>query len=181
MGDPKLPKKKYKKPRHPWEADRIKQENELIKEFGLKNKREIWKAQALLRKWQTRAKTIVGLVGEERERAERILLRTLTNYGVLTEGASIDDVLRLTIRDIMERRLQTQVYKLGLALSPKQARQFIVHQKILVNSRKITSPSYLVKIGDKIEYVPGFKLVVHKPPQAQISAQTEQPQEVENG
>ena len=40
MGKPKFSRKKYETPSHPWEEDRIKLENELIKKYGLKNKSE---------------------------------------------------------------------------------------------------------------------------------------------
>lgn len=156
MGDPKFQKKKYKAPRHPWQADRIKEENELRREYGLKTKREIWRAQAKLRKWQDLAKSIVSLVGEERERAEQMLIDKMNKLGLLPENATVDDVLGLTVRDILNRRLQTVLYKKGMANSPKHARQLIVHKKVMVNSIKISSPSYFVRAMDEISFVPGF-------------------------
>jgi len=156
MGHPKFQRKKYKAPRHPWEAERIKEENELRKEYGLKTKREIWKAAAKLRNWHTQAKNIVSLTGEEREQAEKVLLAKLNKLGVLPENANLDDVLGLTVRDVLERRLQTVLYKKGMAHTPKHARQLIVHKKVMVNGVKVSSPSYFVKAADEIAFIPGF-------------------------
>ena len=67
MGDPKFQRKKYKGPTHPWEATRIKEEEELLKEYGLRNKKEIWRMRSLLKSWHTQAKEIVALPKEKRE------------------------------------------------------------------------------------------------------------------
>ena len=84
------------------------------------------------------------------------MLTKLQKYGILDEKAGLDDVLSLTLRDILEKRLQTIVYRKSMSLTVSQARQFIVHNKILVNSKKVNSPSYLVKVADEIAYVSGF-------------------------
>ncbi|MBI2041375.1 MAG: 30S ribosomal protein S4 [DPANN group archaeon] len=148
--------KKYEGPRHPWKADRIKDENKLISEYGLVNKREIYKAQAKLRNWREQAKQIVGLVGSKKEAAEKILLDKLQRLGLMGENSDVDDILSLTVRDVLEKRLQTVIYKKGFAITPKQARQFIVHRKVIVNSEKIDSPSYFVRPADEIAFVSGF-------------------------
>ena len=111
MGHPRFQRKKYTPPRHPWEAERIKEENQLTKEYGLKKKTEIWKAASKLKNWQAQAKNIVSLTGAEREQAEKILLTKLNRLGILSEKAGLDDVLGLTVRDVLERRLQTVLYK----------------------------------------------------------------------
>ena len=80
----------------------------------------------------------------------------LFKLNIIEKDAQVDDVLALNVRDVLERRLQTQVYKQGLSNSVKQARQFIVHNKILINDKIITSPSYLIKKTDKITLVSGF-------------------------
>ena len=59
MGDPKFSRKKYETPSHPWQADRIKEENELIKKYGLKNKKEVWKVKSLLRNFRRDRKSVV--------------------------------------------------------------------------------------------------------------------------
>lgn len=51
---------------------------------------------------------------------------------------------------LLERRLDNTVYRLKLATSRSQARQIIVHGHILVNGKKVYSPSYLVNVNDVI-------------------------------
>jgi small subunit ribosomal protein S4 len=64
--------------------------------------------------------------------------------GLLGPDADIDDVLSLKIQTQLERRLQTQVYRKGLARSPKQARQLITHGHIAIAGRRVSIPSYRV-------------------------------------
>ncbi len=149
-------KKKYKRPRHPWRAERIEEEHRLAKEYGIRRMRELWKAKAILHNWQRLAKESIGLPAEQRESVQKLLLGKLQTYGLVGQEADIDDVLSLTIKDILDRRLSSVVVKKGLALTPKQARQFILHGKILVNGKKTNAPSYLVKVTDEISYVTGF-------------------------
>lgn len=149
MGDPKKPKKHYETPRHPWKADRLVEELQLIGEYGLRNKRELWRAQTILRKIRAHARAIYGLTGEKRVLEERSLIQRLYRMGLLSENATVDEVLRLTVRDILERRLQTIVYRLGLAKTIYQARQFIVHGHVYVGDRKVRSPSYHVMRGEE--------------------------------
>mgnify|MGYP000424446651 CR=1 FL=1 len=155
MGDPKFPRKKYETPSHPWEAERIGREKEILHKYGLKNKREIWKAETFLRRIREQARRLLAMAGEEQaEKEKEKLLKRLAKLGILPENASLDDVLALTIEDILARRLQTLVYLHGLAKTPKQARQFIVHGHIAVDGRKVRVPSYLVEKEeeDKISY-----------------------------
>jgi small subunit ribosomal protein S4 len=156
MGDPKKPKKLYKKPGHPWEAERIKDEIRLKKEYGLSNKKEIWKSSSKLRDWRNQARHIVSLPEEQRNEMETALVGKLNRLGILEKEAKIDDILALDIRSILDRRLQSQIYKLGLVNSIKQARQFILHKKIEVNDKVITSPAYLVRKDDKLRFLAGF-------------------------
>jgi len=155
MGDPKFPRKKYETPSHPWEAKRIQRENELMQKYGLKNKREIWRAETILRKIRGQARRLRARAGEKQaEIEEEKLLKRLSRLGILPENATLDDVLSLTIEDILGRRLQTLVYFHGLAKTPRQARQFIVHGHIAIDGRKVSVPSYLVgkEEEDKISY-----------------------------
>ena len=146
MGDPKFPRKKYDTPSHPWEGERIKREHELVEKYGLKNKRELWKAETFLRRIREQARKLLARAGEEQaEKEKEKLLKRLAKLGILPENATLDDVLALTVEDILARRLQTLVYLHGLAKTPKQARQFIVHGHIAINGRKVRVPSYLVK------------------------------------
>jgi small subunit ribosomal protein S4 len=162
MGDPRKPKKQFKKPGHPWEAERIKEEIKLKKEYGLSNKREIWRAASKLRNWRTQARKSVSLQEKQREEKEKQLVGKLNKLGVLENDARIDDILALEIRSVLDRRLQSQVYKKGIVNSIKQARQFILHGKIMVDNKVVTAPSYLVQNTNKVQLIDGFTPIIKK-------------------
>ncbi len=145
MGDPRKCRKKWVGPRHPWRKDRLVEEMKLIGEYGLRNKREIWIAQTTIRELRHKARVLLALPLETRERAEKALLERVYRMGLLPENATLDQVLSLTVEDLLNRRLQTIVYLKGLAKSIYQARQLIVHGHIAVGGRRITSPGYIVK------------------------------------
>ncbi len=155
MGDPKRQRKKYETPGHPWRQENLEAELKLLGEYGLRNKREIYNANSKLRKYRTLARSLFTAIGERREAAEGKLLGKLHRLGLLPEGATLDDVLRLTVRDFLERRLQTIVFKMGLARTPYHARQLIVHGKVYLGHRRVRAPSYHVLRGeeDKIRLV----------------------------
>jgi small subunit ribosomal protein S4 len=174
-------KRKYSGPKHPWKAARIKEEHELAEQYGLRRMHEIWKVRAVLRNWQRLAKEIATFTGEKREAEQNILLKKIQKYEILSADADLDDVLSLTLKSLLDRRLATVVNKKGMTLTPKQARQFIVHGKVLVNGEKLNSPSYLVQAGDEISFKAGFKPKL-KPEEA--PAKVEAPEigaEVQNG
>ncbi len=154
MGDTKRTKKKFERPRKPWEKDRILYEKELIKSYGYKNKKEIWRFSAMLRGFRAQARNIVASRTEQAKKEGQNLLKRLYNMALLDKDATFDDVLELTIDDISKRRLVSMVVKKGLARTPKQARQFITHKHIVVAGRKINSPNYIVLRDeeDKIEF-----------------------------
>ncbi len=159
MGDPKKIRKKYETPRHPFEGERIKAENKLVAAYGLKNKRELWKAESELRKYRTNARDIQASLRLGDQRAlERIksMIGRLSRYGILTENATADDILALNVQSFLERRLQTIVLRKGLAKTPGMARQLIVHGHILVGDRKVTIPGYKVLKSEEesINYAP---------------------------
>ena len=161
-------RRKYDTPNHPWQAERIDEEKKLIEEYGLTNKKQIWKMSSLLRNFRKQARDIIGLRSERKEASIKILISKLTRLGLLNKDSTTGDVLNLSLRDILERRLQTVVYKMGLANSVKQARQFILHRKVVVNEKVISSPSYLINTGDKVSLKSGFtpnlvKIVVEAP------------------
>jgi small subunit ribosomal protein S4 len=148
----KRSRKKYEKPKRPWDKARIEKEKEILKKFGLRRKRELWRAEAILRKYRRMARELAAKKDKEKE---KVLIEKLKKIGVLKEGSALDDVLALTVEDILERRLQTIVYRRGLANSIKHARQLIVHGHVKINGRKINYPSYIVPKDeeDKIEVV----------------------------
>lgn len=151
MGDPKKHRKKYSGPAHPWQKARIDEEKELSKEYGFKNKTEIWKMVSFLRAAAGQAKKLVTLSGPQAEKEKELLLSRLKRYGLLSPEAGLADILSISLRDVLERRLQTQVYKKNLANSVKQARQFITHEHVCIGGRVITSPSYLVSVSEEIQ------------------------------
>jgi len=139
-------KRKYEKPLRPWDELRLEKEKEIMKNYGLKNKRELWRAAAILKKFRRLARE---LIANKDEKKEKILLDKLIKIGVLTEGATIDDVLDLTVENFLERRLQTIVFKKGLAKSIYHARQMIVHGHVAIENRKVVYPSYVVPLEEE--------------------------------
>ncbi|HLE06411.1 MAG TPA: 30S ribosomal protein S4 [Candidatus Nanoarchaeia archaeon] len=137
-------KKKFARPMKPWEKQRILDERALIKEYAYKNKREIWRVKAHLNGYRNFAKTLVSIRNNQQVKEKNDFLKSLFDKGVIKENASVEDVLALTIRDISERRLQTLVFRKGLAKTPKEARQFIAHGRIAIGERKVRSPSVIV-------------------------------------
>ncbi len=160
MGDPKKPRRSFDTPAHPWQGERIKAEHELVRIYGLKNKREFWKAQTMLRnlrgqsrELQARLRAGEGQASIETEK----LLGKCARMGLLPmDGATLDDVLALNEEKILDRRLQTLVCSKGLANTHKQARQMIVHGHVFMDGRRVTVPGYIVKRGEEssIEYNP---------------------------
>lgn len=145
MGHPRHQVKKYSGPTHPWQRSRIEEEKALQKKYGLKNKREIWKMKGLLRKYASQAKRLTKTRTAQTEVEKKQLLAKLQSYGLLKETSPLSDVLNLSVSDFMERRLQTVLCKKGLARTPNQARQFIVHCHVRVGDKLMTVPSYLVR------------------------------------
>jgi len=145
MGDPKKPKKKWEGPAHPWRKDVLQQELELVGKYGLRNKRELWIAKTFLKRIRAKARALLALPEEEQRERARPLINRLYRLGLLqSPEASLSDVLRLTVEDVLERRLQTIVYRKGLAKSIYHARQLIVHGHIAIGKRRVRSPSHLV-------------------------------------
>jgi small subunit ribosomal protein S4 len=149
MGDPKKKHKSYSTPKRPYETTALMDDLRLIGAYGLRNKRELWKAHSELSKIRGRARDLLSLETEERGDKERQIIRKLAQRGMVMETSRIEDVLTLTVEDMLERRLQTYVYRRGMANSLYQARQLITHGHIAVGDRKVTSPSYNVKVEDE--------------------------------
>jgi len=144
MGDPKKQRKKYATPRFPWRTDIMQGELKLIGEYGLRNKHELWRHETLLSKFRGIARTLIGETPEERKKMENELLVKLKKLGVLEETAVLDDVLDLTIEDVLERRFQTIVLRKGLAKTMQQSRQLINHGHMMIGNRRVTTPGYIV-------------------------------------
>jgi small subunit ribosomal protein S4 len=147
MGKPKFSRKKYETPKHPWQEGRIKEEDELIKKYELKNKKEIWKAKTQLRRYRSQARELLASVrtGDEQSKKESDqLLNSLSRMSILPTKSTLDDVLALETESILSRRLQTITYLKGFASTPNQARQLITHGHIKVGERRVTIPSYML-------------------------------------
>jgi small subunit ribosomal protein S4 len=144
MGDIKKQRKKYETPRFPWRTDIMQAELKLIGQFGLRNKHELWRQETMLSTFRGTARSLIGKNPEERKKMEEELLTRLKRLGVLPETAVLDDVLDLTIEDVLERRLQTIVLRKGLAKSAQQSRQLITHGHISIAGQRIRTPGHLV-------------------------------------
>lgn len=142
-------RKKYSGPSHLWQMARIKEEAQLKKEYGYKNKKEIWKMYSILRKFRAQARKLIPLTDEQAQFEKKQLLSRLARLGLVKENARIEDVLALNVRDVLERRLQTLVLRKGLAHTIKQARQMITHGHIVIGEKKVTSPSHLVTVEEE--------------------------------
>jgi len=144
MGDPKKQRKKFDTPRFRWRKDILQEELKLIGQYGLRNKHELWRHKTMLSKTRGIARSLIGKTPEERVKMENELLTRLKKLGILTETAVLDNVLDLSIEDLLERRLQTIVFRKGLARTAFQSRQLITHGHVTVGNRRVTVPSYTV-------------------------------------
>lgn len=155
MGDPKKIRKKYSRPKKRWDRTRIEEEKKISKDYGLKNKKELWKAETFLRKKRQNARMLLAMPEEKKKQREKELIESLKKIGLVKKNSSLEDVLELKTQELLERRLQTMVLRKGMANTIKQARQFITHGHISVNKNKVSVPSYLVKESEenKIEFL----------------------------
>jgi small subunit ribosomal protein S4 len=153
MGDIKKTRKKYSKPSHPWRSDRIVEENQIIKEYGIPKKTELWKAKAKLASIKHQAKGVatvnVGQTENQNVMQREKLVKRLESYGLITDESSLEAILGITLKTLLDRRLQTIVFKKKYTKTVSQARQLITHRHILVNGKIITSPSYMVRKSEE--------------------------------
>ena len=105
MGDPKKQRKKFETPRFRWRKDILQEELKLLGQFGLRNKHELWRLKTMLSKTRGIARSLIGKASEERGKMENELLVRLKKMGILDETAVLDNVLDLSIENILERRL----------------------------------------------------------------------------
>ena len=133
----------YRRPLKPFESVRIKEENEIAKKYGLKNKREIWKAIAKVNYYRGRAKALANMPHEE----QNVLFKKLQALGLKVE--TIADVLDLNVESLLQRRLPTIMVQKKLATTPRQARQMVTHKLVKINSSTVNSPSYLVPVSEE--------------------------------
>ena len=177
MGDPRRLKNKYSRPKKLWEKERITEEKTLKSDYGLKNMRELWVALAELKRYRREARRLLSLTEEERVEDSKKILSKLQKMGVLKEGSTIDDILGLDVKHILERRLQTVVYRKGLATTPKQSRQLIAHGFIQVNGTTVTVPSYVINLANESSIAYSKQIDIQRKEEKVVKEEGEAPKE----
>jgi len=159
MGDPKYPRKAWRKPKRPLNFDLKMEELKILGTFGLRTKKELWKAHTKLSSVRHQARSLLALQQDIREEKEPILMKSLARVGLVSSDATLDDVLNLQVNDLLTRRLQTLVHKKFGFQTPYQARQAVVHGHIMIGNRVINIPSYTVKTTEEeqIKFTPESK------------------------
>lgn len=148
MGSIKKIRKKYSKPSHPWRSTRIEEENQICKDYGIPKKTEVWKTIAKLESYKNQTKRLSSIDNTQSALEMGNLIAKVKSYNLIQNDTS-DEILGITLKNLLDRRLQTIVFKKNLAKGMKQARQLITHRHILVNNKIISSPSYLVKLSEE--------------------------------
>ena len=149
MGDPKNPRRVWRKPKRPFNYELKMEELKTVGTFGLKTKRELWKARTELSRLRKQARSLLALRQEVRQEKEPILLKSLSKIGLVEEDSTLDDVLNLQVTDLLSRRLQTVVLKKFGFKTPYQARQALVHGHIMIGDRRVNIPSYTVAVEEE--------------------------------
>jgi len=177
MGDPKTPRRVWKKPKRPLNYNLMMDELKTLGTFGLKTKRELWKARTSLSKLRHQARSLLALRQEIRNEKEPVLINSLSKIGLVDKNSTLDDVLNLQVTDLLSRRLQTIVQRKLYFKTPYQARQAIVHGHVMIGDRIVTIPSYIVKIDEEsnIHLIPesSFNQTLSKPESDLGSPETE--------
>lgn len=164
-------KNRYSRPKKAFELSRIKEENILLKKYALKNKLEVWKSMAKVDYFRRRAKALAKAPLEE----QQVLFNKLNALGLKAD--SIADVLALKIENLLERRLPTIIFKKGIAKTTQEARQMVVHKRILIDNKVINIPSYLVSLAEESSIT--LKKSNKPAPKAELAGQEPKPQENE--
>jgi len=177
MGDPKYPRKTWRKPKRPLNYDLKMAELKTLGTFGLRTKKELWKAHTKLSSVRHQARSLLALQQDIREEKEPILMKSLAKIGLVSSNATLDDVLNLEVEDLLTRRLQTMVHKKFGFQTPYQARQAVVHGHIMIGDRVINIPSYTVTAAeeDNIQFTPESKFpeILEKSKENEVKSSTE--------
>ncbi len=161
MGAPRRNRRTYQKPKDIWNLQRIHEDNVLKDEYGLKNMKELWKVQSRISGIRG---TVRGLLSGRASNPliEKNILSSLSRYGIISSTSTLDNVLDLKGNAFLERRLQSVVFRKGLARSMRQARQLIVHGFISINGCKVNRPGYMVS-PDEENYIGYYKPIDIEP------------------
>lgn len=179
MGSPKRNRKKYEKPKDRWNLERIKSDQSLISEYGLKSSKELWKVQTEISRIRRNVREqLAG--GTQYQNIKEKLIARLTRYGIANPNTTLDDLLDLNERVMLDRRLQTIVFKKGLARSIRQARQLTVHGFIAINGKRVNRPGYLVDVEDE-KHLGYYKPIDVTPPAKQTTPSTAEETTTEQG
>src|SRR3989344_5281 len=153
-------KNKYSRPRMLWDTALIAEDKVILKEYGLRRKKEIWAVKALVSNFRRRARELNAIKNKDKEKE---LVEKINKFGFI-KASSLDDILSLSIKNILDRRLQTLVYKKGFVKTLPQARQLIVHGHVTIDGRKTNFPSYLVPLAEEDKVGVTMDIEKLKPP-----------------
>jgi len=161
---PRRKKKRYNRPKKIFDKAVIQEEQDLIKKYGLKNRREVWKANFEIGKIRRIAKNLI--TADEKKKEDFVMRQKEKGFPV----ENLTDVLGLNKEDWLKRRLQNIVSKKGLASNPKQARQFITHRHVTINKRCINSPAHLTTLNEEKNII----LTLERPQKKEITEEEEE-------
>lgn len=181
MGDPRKHRRKYSTPGHPWQKERIDRENKLSEDYGLKNKKELWRHDSMLKQFKTQAKDLISRDDKQAEIEQKLFLQRLEKLNLLPADSKLEKVLELKLENILDRRLQTMLVKKGLARTYTQARQFVVHGHITINGNVVDVPSYLLNAAEEsaIQFDSKSPLSDTEHPERQLKTKGLKPKEEE--
>src|SRR3989338_9405222 len=115
MGDPKKLKKNYWTQAHPWNKNAIETGKKLKQEYGLRNTKEILIANSFLKRYKTIAKKLTAHKTVQKEKEKSQVLGKLSRLGLLPAQSELYQILTMEIRNVLESRLQSFVYRKDLA------------------------------------------------------------------
>ena len=149
MGDPKKKHKLYTTPKRPYDIANLEEELKLVGSYGLRNKRELWRKRTELSTYRRRAREMLSIDPVERAEEQRVLIGKLHRLGLIPENGTLENVLTLNVQAFLDRRLQTMIYRKGMAKSLYQARQLITHGHVVIDGKKVKAPGYNVSLADE--------------------------------
>ena len=136
-------------PRRAYEKERLDKELKICGEYGLRAKKEIWRVGRHLAHCRKAARILLTLPEKDNRRLFEgaALLRRMTNYGMLDESKQkLEFILEVEIEEMLDRRLQTQIWKLDMAKSIHHARVLIKQRHIRVGRQVVNVPSFMVRV-----------------------------------